>query len=328
MGKFNNLFPPRHFAPTHIDPMLLKGPKQALLLPKSEKNKEIYQNFNNQFFLFLSKLPKNNVKNVITDLYNKDKIYILISSTKPETGIVSRVFIDNQNKCLGVGLLSAELDINLKTGESNSIDECVYGAYQGIIRAASIVHKDQIKQDDDIHKLLATYFYLTILKSLGKTAVYSNKQKNFIYAVCLYAYYRHYLDEHPSKVKSHIEKQFKNEKLLDFYDEFEPRFKELEKYTSTKDLPKMFIDTKSLVENPNTINMMIIRNLKLSGYYSLVGPLDLLMSMCILSKYPTEQYTRYSFVSEKIQNAFESLMIKNYINKIKYDSSAILKKDT
>lgn len=325
--SINRAFPPRYFSDTDVNRILLQGDRNVTLLTKSEQNREIYDNFNQQFYLFLNKLPNNSARKVVTDLYNRDLIYILISSSRHETGIVSRAFIDNQGRCYGVGLLNAELDIDIRTGDVSNVDECVYAAYQGLIRASSIIFKDNIKRDHDLHKLLATYFYLVILKGLGRLSVYSQKQKNFIYLICIYAYYRHYLDENPRAIKSIIEKRFRSEGLIEYYDEFEKSFSLLEKYKSVKDLPRMLIDTKVLVENPNSINMSLMRNLKMSGYYSLIGPLELLLSMAILSKYPTDLYTRSSYAGEKLQNSIETIFMRNYINKIRFGSSDIFKRE-
>ncbi|MFW6219399.1 MAG: hypothetical protein ACOCZ5_00795 [bacterium] len=322
MSQINRAYPPKYFSDTDINKLLLKGDKNLILLRKSKETLPIYNRLNEDIKLYLSKLPNSIAKKIVNDLYNRDKIYIVTSTSKTETGVISRAFMDN--KLMGIGLISNELDIDLKTGESSDIDECIYAAYQGMIRASCVLFQDKIKKDHDLNKLLSTYFYLVVLRALGKTNIYSEKQKNFIYITCLFAYYRHYLDMNPNMIYSIIEKHYKDENLLKFYDEFKPSLKLIERYKDIKDLPKMFIDVKIMSDNPNTVNMQLIRNLKISGYYSLIGPLDLLVSMAILSKYPTNLYTRYALF-EKMQDAIEKIFDKNYMSKVKYGESRLFK---
>lgn len=326
MININKIAKPKYFANSGINSILNKGDSNIGVIVKSDQNKSIYDQFNNDFKMFLNKLPNNIAKNTIDDLYNRNQIYIGVPTSKSDNGLVSRAIVDDGGRCLAVVLINTELGIDVKTGNTTSIDECVYGAYRGAIRAASITQQNSIKQNKDLHKLLSTYFYLTVLKSLGKLAVYSNKQKYFLYIVCLYVYYRHYLEEHFDATKSIIKKRLDSEKLSDYYDEFEDKFELIKKYSSAKDLPKVLIDSKVIVENPNSINMIFIKNLKLAGYYSLIGPLDLLLCMAILSKYPTELYTQYAYTSDKVQNAIEQIYYKKYISSLKFDTTSLLNK--
>lgn len=327
MLNINKLAKPKYFSNTEINSILNKGDSNIGIIVKSEQNKSIYNEFNSQFKMFLNKLPNNHAKQTVDDLYNRDQIFIGIPTNNVEYGLVSRSIIDNRDRCLAVVLINSGLDIDVKTGKTNSVDECIYGAYQGAIRAASIINQNSIKQNKKLHKLISTYFYLTVLKCLGKLTVYNTKQKYFMYIVCLYIYYRHYLSERFDATKSIIKKRLDEENLSKYFDEFESQFENIKKYDSAKDLAKVLIDSKVVVENPNTINMIFIKNLKLSGYYALIGPLELLLSMAILSKYPSELYTQYTYTNDKIQNAIEQLYYKTYITQIKYDTSLLLNKE-
>lgn len=310
-------YPLKLFSHTELDNLLLQGDKDLVLITKKD-NGQFYNDFNDNFKSQVEKLPFGNLKKTILDIYNRNKIYVLISSNKPETGIVSRVMMDSANSCVGIGLLNAELDINLKTGLSSSSHELIYGVYQGLIRCACISSKNELVKDTDLNKLLSTYFYLLILTSLGKIDIYNNKQKHFIHIVCLFMYYKHFIGMHNGIIRTLIKKSFTDDKLGDIYLEFEPRLDIVEKYSTIKDIAKVLIDTKIIIENPNSINMAFIKKLKLSGFYSIIGSLDLLICMAIISKYPSELYSKTNF--SKIQDAIEQLFLKNYINNLKYSS--------
>ncbi|MFW5799508.1 MAG: hypothetical protein ACOCV8_01735, partial [Spirochaetota bacterium] len=147
MSQINRAYPPKYFSDTDINKLLLKGDKNLILLRKSKETLPIYNRLNEDIKLYLSKLPNSIAKKIVNDLYNRDKIYIVTSTSKTETGVISRAFMDN--KLMGIGLISNELDIDLKTGESSDIDECIYAAYQGMIRASCVLFQDKIKKDHD-----------------------------------------------------------------------------------------------------------------------------------------------------------------------------------
>ena len=321
--NFNRSFPIKKFNKSSIDAVIEKGSTLSAVMPKSEQYKEVYDNFNEQFKLYLSKLPNSKMKQQVTLVFNRGLIYLGTTTSNSQSGIYCRPLQDNTHTYAYV-LLTNQVDIDLKTGDVKNIDEAIFSSYQGIIRDTIISFKEPIKKDIDLNKLLATYFYLTVLKALGKENIYNEKQKNFIYIVCLYAYYRSFLEQRAGAAQSIIERHFRNESLLQYYEEFLPRFKDIDKYSEIKDLPKMLIDAKIIIEPPNSIMMFLIKSLKLNGFYSLIGSLDLLVSMAILSKYPTEMFTRYSLTSEKIQNNIEDIIIK-YSAKIKYKETSLLR---
>ena len=322
MTNIDKVFPNKFFTKTSIDNLITKGQSIDAFYKKTPGPDPIYDNFNKQYTLFLSKLPNSTLKNITSHVFNRGFVFMAVPASKVETGLNCRIICDN-NYVYGYLLLSPQLGIDVSSGDVQNIDEAIYATYQGIIRSAILLFSNEIKKDKDLHKLLSTYFYLVVLKALGKENLYSEKQKNFLHIICLYAYYRCFTQERAPAVKSIIKKHFADQKLIEYFDEFEPRFKDIEKYSDIKDLPKMFIDSKLIIEPPNTITLNLIKSLKLSGYYSLIGPLDMLVSMAILSKYPTDLYTRYSLANDKMQDAIETIISK-YMNKIKFKQSKIL----
>jgi hypothetical protein len=69
--------------------------------------------------------------------------------------------------------------------------------------------------------------------------------------------------------------------------------------------------------NPNQININIYKILSPVGYFSITSTLDILISMCILSQYPTDLYDKNSFSNQSIHTTVENFIIP-LIKKIKY----------
>jgi hypothetical protein len=313
-------FPPLYFSDSSMNRVLSEKEIKIVIFKKTDTNKHVYDNFNEDFHLYLSKLPNNNVKHYVSDLYNKNQIYIGISTIKDD-GVFVRVAYD-KDKLVGIILDSADLEINIRDGHSSKIDDCIYSSYFGLMRAATILNKEKIRQDKDLHKLLSTYIYLMFMKSIGKTTVYNQKQKMFINIVCMYAYYKHFLKEKHAYIKKVIHDHFKTIKMLEVYEEFEPRMDDLERYNDIKDIPKMFIDTRALIENPNQIILSLLRTLKTSGFYCFTGPLDQLIGLVVTTKYPFSIFSKDCLVNEEIHNGVEEIM-KKYVESIKFDTSSI-----
>jgi hypothetical protein len=314
-------FPPSYFNDSSMNKVLSEKEIKILRISKTDpRYKGIYDNFNQEFGLYLSKLPDNNVKKYVSEIFNRNIVNLGVSVVKDD-GVFVRV-IETESTLLGIVLDISDLDIDFKTGNSSRIDDCIYASYFGLIRAAILLNKTEVRQDKDLHKALSTYIYLMFLKSLGKTNVYTQKQKAFIHIVTMYAYYKHFLKERHPYILKILRDHFKELKLTDFLDEFEPRLKDLEKYNDIKDIPKMFIDTRTLIDNPNQIVLALLKNLRTNGFYSFTGPLDQLAGMVVVSKYPTGLYNKDCLVNEDVHNQVEKIII-GYIEKIKFDASRL-----
>lgn len=323
MANIDSMFPPRSYSESSVSNILLAGEKKILLMEKSGKYKEIYSRFMESLSLYLSRLPNDPIKKYVLNLSNKDLIYIGLSVSKNDGSFV-RVLISEKDTLKGVALDAADLEINVETGETDMIDSCVHAVYFGLIRASVLIMKDKIQQNKSLHKLLTTYLFLMILKVIGKNLVYFAKQKDFIHIICIYIYYKYFLKERHSYIISIIEDQYLDIIKKENFEEFRPMFKDIEKYESIKDIPKMLSETNLIVSSPNNIILGLLKNLKITGFYSFTGPLDSFIALVVLSKYPTDFFTKMSSVSERIHDSVENIMTK-YFDKIKYETSIITK---
>jgi len=288
---------------------------------KDPKNKEIYATFYDDISNYLSKLPDGLVKKHVKNIQNKNLIFLGIAKIKPDN-VIARLFITTDNKLAGIALDSQQLGIDPTTGLTESIDECIYAIYFSLIRATVYIHKNEIRQNKDLHKLLSTYLYMLFVKAIGPDKLYSEKQKGLVHILSVYIYYKHYLKERHSYILSILERDYSKIIGKKYIDEFLPALEKVQNYSSIKDFPKMLIDLKVINESPNILIMSLLKILRPMGFYCLIGPLDYFIPMVIIVKYPVEFIGNRAPVNEKIQNAIEEI-IAEYMDKNTYDLTAV-----
>ncbi len=321
MPDLNKTFQPSFFSDTEVNKILSEDEQKIYILFRDKDNASIYDTFTSDFGQYLSKMPNNVVKINCQNLLNKNLIYLGIAKIKPDN-VVVRPLVTTDHKLTGMVLDSQQLGVDPTTGSSNSIDECVYATYFGLIRSAVLINKSALRQNKDLHKLLSTYLYLLFLKAIGSDKIYSDKQKALVHMLSIYIYYKHYLKERHNYIISIIERDYGKFIGKEYLEEFLPTLDKMANYTSVKDFPKMLIDAKVINESPNILTMSLLRMLKPMGFYCLIGPLDYFIPLVIITKYPVEFIGSKVPSNDKIQNAVEEIMV-DYIDKIKYDLSIV-----
>lgn len=321
MPDLNKQFQSSFFSDTDVNTILSVDELKIFIIERDKEGLSIYDTFNQDFSKYLAKMPSNIVKSNCLDLLNKNLIFLGIAKTKPDNVIV-RTFITSDNKFAGVALDSQQLGIDPTTGAADSIDECIYATYFGLVRSAVVLNKVDIRQNKDLHKLLSTYLYLLFLKAIGSDKLYSEKQKTFVHILSVYIYYKHYLKERHPYILTILKRDYDNFISKEYFEEFLPVLENMKNYSSLKEFPKMLIDSKIIKESPNIITMSLLKMLKPMGFYSLIGPLDYFIPLVIITKYPVEFISNKAPTNDKIQDAVEEIMSK-YIDKIKYDLTAV-----
>lgn len=318
--KSASSFPVQQFAASPVSDVLKTGEYNIAWFDKDEDNRSMYATFNENFKLFLTKMQSNNVKKFVEFLFNKGLIFVGISKLK--NPVFSRLLLGKSDGIAGIVLDSSDLDIDLKTGETPNIDDCIYAVYYSLIRGGVLLNKDEVQRDKELHRNLAIYLNQIFLRSLGKGTIYNEKQKNSILITCIYIFHRHYLQQKHLAALSFLKRNYSNlvdQKTLELV---YPLLESTSKYSTIQDIPKILIDLKILSANPNIVTMNLLKNLGTSGFYNLIGSLDVYIGFVVLSRYPTGLFPRTSLISDKLHKNVEQIMIK-YLDKIKYDTKAI-----
>jgi len=321
--KLTNSFPVQHYAFSPVNNALKREEFNIVWFDKDEENKKIYVRFNEDFKLFLSKLSGNNVKRMVDFVFNKGLVFIGISKSKTPA-IFSRLLLNKTDKVAGIVIDSSDLEIDLNTGETQRIDDCIYAVYYSLIRAGVLSHKDEIQKDKELHRNLVLYLNQIFLRSLGKGAVYNDKQKEVIKIVCIYIFHRHYLQQRHLSAISFLKRNYTKIVDQEVLNEMVPKLEATSKYSTIQDVGKLLVDFKIYTGSPNNIIMNLLKILSTSGFYSLIGSLDLFIGFIVLARYPSGLFPRTAMISDKLHKTVEAAMIK-YLNKVDFDTKAIPK---
>ena len=278
--------------------------------------KEIYKKFNEDYLLYLSKLPNNNVKKYVSEVFNRDLIYFGQNQLVKNVGLnFAKVVIDD-NKLRKINLDTKEFGIDLRTGECKNIDDCIYATYFAFIRFAVVANRTNIKKDDKLQKLLAQYLYQIFMSVIDTSKVDTSKQKFYIKMVSYYIFYKHFIRETSAATIKILKKIFKDDK--DLLDEFKPMFKDIEKYKSVKDFAKILLDTHVFPVDPNVFSINLLRKYKQYAFYCIYGSLDMFIAFSIITKYPFELFENIPTINTTLQESIEKEMI-SYMRKVKYN---------
>ena len=319
LKKLDKDFIPRYFNSSEIEKLMKENEQKVIILLRSSKEKEAYNNFDNDFSIYLDKLPQSNMKKYVGILFNKNLVYFGTTKIKDLT-TVSRVLLTKNEKLAGIVLNSYVLDISVAKGSTSNIDECICGTYLGLIRAAILSNKQEIKKDFELHKLITSFLYLLFLKILGRTISVSSSQKDLLHLICIYLFYRQFMDERHTRIIYLIEKYFVGDLISkESYDKYKESVDKLVPFTSFKDIPRILNDLNMSNNQQQQIMMSIIKYIDKNGFYAIIGSLDNLVAAIILSKYPTELISRGFAANYDIQDKIEK-KISTYLDKLSYES--------
>lgn len=264
LKKLDSDYAPKFFNSSIIDEFLKNNEKKVVIVLRIPENEKAYVNFDKDFSIYLGKLPNSPLKKAIGFLYNKKLIfYGTAKNTDGKT--YSRVLISKNEKLAGVVLNAYALDISLRDGTTPSIDECIYASYFGLIRAAVIIHKQEVKRDKELLRYLTNVLSILILKILGKHITIDRREKSLIQLICIYLFYRQFLEEKHTSVVKTIHKKYGDLFTADELKTYSSYLEKLKTFSNFKDIPQI-IQLFGLADiNPSQLMMILIRALGANG---------------------------------------------------------------
>jgi len=300
----------KYFKPDDAKLNLMKQMTNAVLIDPKD-NSELYDQFYSDLSLFITKVGSGPVKSAVQDLYNRKLLYIVRHlSSKTKSGMFGGCFF-NGNKLVGVGIDLVELDIDPRTGKTESIDDCFYAAYFHYIRAAVLLNANDVKHNSKLHADLVSFLYYLMLKIIKFNIL--PKQKELLIIVSSYFFHRFHLGQIH---KLALENTYKltNTKLKD---EIKDLVKILDKYTKIEDIFKAVVDFRIANDAPAKLTMRALTTLKPAAFYGMTTSLDYFVALAVTSKYP------FSIISSaismnKLQTDIEKQVFP-YTNTVKFD---------
>jgi len=295
--------------------LLAQLEKKVAVILRTSSNKLIYDTFDNNLQTYLLKIPNSNCKKIVSNLLTDKRIYIVSNISKSKNGVYGVVLLSSADKVGGVGLEATNLNIDIKTGETPDIDNCVYCAYQQYIRAGVYTQYNSLKADWELHKLVLQYLQLVYMRAIGGSTSFNDKRKNLLKLVLYYFYIRFGLNkDHPLA----IERAYQQTDLEDLYKEFKQQFDLFKRYTSFNDIFKAIKDL-GIVGTTSVSTMMLdtVKKYTIGGYYAITSTLDMFISTAVATLYPLRYLTNLQ-VNANLQKKIENKALA-YCKKIKFD---------
>lgn len=309
---------PRQFNSNEIEDMLLSSESKITVFLRQKETKKAYENFDSDLSTFLDKVPDTPMKKYVSSLLARKLLFF--GSSKMEGGIpaISRLLITRDDKLAGVVINNLYVNISLATGRTNEIEEVAYGAYAGLIRAAFLLRKKEIRRDKALNKSLSTYLYFLILKVLGRSITLDSTQKGLLQLLVTYLYYKQFLEMKHSSVISVIEREYVGKDISkELYERYKDVLEKLISFKAMKDIAKLISVNKITSVEPGTILMTMIKLFEKTGFYAIIGGLDSFAAAVILSRYPTELISPNMSINSSISKNIEDI-VSLYIKSIHY----------
>lgn len=314
---------PQNLDQYNSDSLLNKESEIAQKVRDTEKQMTVsvnmdYENLYSDMRLFLRKMPKNQVTESVFQLLNHNGLFVGYHQKRTEVPIYSKVMITRSNELAGVILSIQDLGIDDRTGETDSVDDCIYASYFALIRAGLLCYEKEFKADYDLHKLAITYIYNLILKSLSRANSFTKFKLDGIQLACAYLYFRHYLEFNHSSALSRTTRLFADVIDKETIDNYRPSFETVSRYKSLKDIGKVLVDLNILSTNPNQLLLSIVQNSGKNFFYYIMGSIDFLIATIVTTKYPTSLFNNAKIVNNNLQSSIEKITVQKYLNKIKF----------
>jgi hypothetical protein len=287
----------------------------GFLSKKSSDSKIIYDRFYSDLNIYHLKIPNSNCKKILEQLISRNLIFIGKNLSNLKTGNIG-AFTLKDSKLSGIILDVSELNINIQTGESESIDLPYYASYFEYIRAVVNLNGQKISKDTKLNTSIIHYLSLMFIKMLASNITLNDKQKIFLECLVSYFYLRFLLNQNHNKVKFDIIETLETKELKS---EFKFLSEKLDKYNSFKDIYKAFLDYNLFNEPPSVLLMKSLNKVSPFIFYNLTSTLDYLIALIVLSNY-SFKLTSNSNINSGIQTQVENDIIK-YSTNVNYDLS-------
>ena len=286
-----------------------------VMLPTNPAAKEIYKQFLTDLNNYSLKAAQGLPLDVYQKISSRNIIYLGKNGTNSHINIPGMSLLDNKNSLAGIILDMNTLEIDSHTGISSKCDLAFYAIYFEFIRNIITSNQKIINTDSKLDLLTIKALYLLYLKILGSQITLNEKQKLFLQYDIAYFYFRFMKNNpHPLALSNALS-------LNDNYrDEAKFILKTFDKYEKMKDVFKSFIDFKITTESPSVFIIKTINKFNMFTFYCFTTSLDYLISMIVLSSYPTSFFPNLN-INNQSQRDIENHLVENYFNKVKYNSN-------
>ena len=265
LKKLDGEYTPRFFNSSDIEEFLKNNENKVILVLRLKENQEAYANFDSDFTAFLNKLPNSPLKTAVGNLINKNLVYFGTAKNVDVTTYSIALISKNENLA-GIGLNSYALDISIRDGKTPSIDECIYSTYYGLIRAAIIIHKEEVKKDRELQRMISEFLFGLVMRVLGRSMTVDAQRKQFLQLIVTYLFFKQFCEEKHAKIIKLITKYYSDVFDKEAMEKYSQYIEKLDSFNSIKDLPKIVQMFNLSESNSSQLTMNLIRSVGSQGF--------------------------------------------------------------
>lgn len=307
-----------------------KKNKSAGLLENAELNviyfdrkteqTELYTNFDEYINTYISKFSSSSfVREGVETLISKKKLLIGFVTNANKIPIFSSVMlVDNNTKLGNIVLIADDIGFNIKTREFEKVNDAIYATYLGIIKGICIMFNSDIIKDNRVESIVTEFMKSNIGRIIKHYVSLDTKMKEDLFEFSIsYFIKRFYFNKRYALAKEEALEKLENkddvEKLLKKID--------FDRYLEFKSLFSFLIDVKISFTDTNTLLKVFISGAGLFSYIHMSSDyIFYVIPFIILSKYNFSAIKNIYNYNIDIIDELENLVVKTYINKIKYEN--------
>lgn len=283
---------------------------------RTEDCRACYQRFDQDFGLCLTSFGEGYFKSLVSNVLQKQAIYFHLPITRGDEVSV-RVFLSEKNQVVALSLNAVNLGIDPEHGKTQFIENCLYGVYLGLIRAAFVINQDHLIGNQLLHKALSQYLLTLMRFIISKELRLSSEDRIALEVVCNYYYASCFLGLEPRAAASW--RPWGPARLGEM--EQEKKYKESLLAAPINCEPLRWISSMlfitGLSPDPEWLRRRLVTNLNRETRYSLGGALDHFMGLCILSSYSSSLFESVLPASGGLSSQVEAILMP-YMQTIEY----------
>lgn len=291
---------------------------------RTEDNRPRYQRFDQDLENRLDAFHDGDFKSLVTNVCQERAIYFHLPISRGDEVSV-RVFFSEKNQVVALSLNAVNLGIDPENGTARNIEDCLYGVYLGLIRAAFVINKNRLMENRVLHSALSQYL-INMIEFLVSGEMALDQEKEYaLEATCNYYYASCFLG---LQTRDAAMWRPRGGDCLERAEREKYRRSLLAAPKSHEPLRWMshLVFVLDLAPNPEWLWRRFATNLSKEVCFSIGGALDHFMGLCILSSYSVSLFQSSLPAGGSLSSRVESILMP-HMRAIEYATAKVSNPD-
>jgi hypothetical protein len=282
---------------------------------RTDDHQACYQRFDKDFGRRLKAMEEGLLKSQVAKVWGKQAIYIHLPITRGDEVSV-RVFLSEDDQLVALSLNAVNLDIDPEQGKAQFIEDCLHAVYLGLIRAAFVINKKRLMDDQKLHQALSRYLAALMDSVFSQEIVLDQASKERLAVVCNYYYASLFLGLEPEEAAAWRPGGKDCPDAGGLAGVIKSLIAERDNSSPLRWLSRLAFKA-GLSPNGDWLWRRLATSLSREICYSLGGALDHFMGLCVLSSYPTTLFENPLPSHKDLSRQVETILMP-FMNALEY----------